>query len=464
MLMRNAVKTIIAFVGIISSFGRDERGGVAVFAGFFTVLALGAGALVLDVGRMSVLRSQMQDRADAGAMAGAAQLDGRAGAQARATAVATTAMSQSSKITSSAAELTVNAVTFYSEIDPLPVLATGDEDSKYMEVLLDPKNVGFVLEPLLVTAAGTGSQTLNAAATAGVEPFICHAPPLMICDPGETDPTQDLSLEANVGRQIALKPAPSGGTAWAPGNYGLLALPDGSIGANALEAALAAVEPADCYGLLVGTAPGVKTSKVQNGINARFDAPGGLDGPAPNVINYPKDSDVLVDSTVTLGNASWDIAGYWTAKHATPLPTELTGASRYQVYLYEQGLEYGRNGRLTAYPLTSGLPVGYTLVTPLGAGIPVDIDYPDDSDYDGEPSQVVASNGYARRLVQVAVLQCQAENIKGAHEYPSNGNYLEMFITESVANAPAGGIYAEVVRTLTPTNSPDFHANVKLVK
>ena len=118
-------------------FGRDEKGGIAVFAGFFTVLALGAGALVLDVGRMSVLRSQMQDRADAGAMAGAAQLDGRAGAQARATTIATAAMTQSSAITSSTSTLGVQTVTFYSEVTPVPVLATSDEDSKYIEVLLD---------------------------------------------------------------------------------------------------------------------------------------------------------------------------------------------------------------------------------------------------------------------------------------------------------------------------------------
>lgn len=288
--MMRVMKTIAA---LVERLRRDEKGGVAVFAGFFTVLALGAGALVLDVGRMSVLRSQMQDRADAGAMAGAAQLDGRVGAQARATTIATTAMSQSSGITSSAATLTVKTVTFYSEITPLPVLATGDEDSKYIEVGLDPKDVDFLLQPLLSTAAGTNSQTLDATATAGVEPFICHAPPLMICDPGENDPTMDLSLDANVGRQIALKPPPNGGAAWGPGNYGLLALPDGSIGANDLEAALAAIIPADCYGLDVGTAPGVKTTKVENGINARFDVVGGLPNPAPNVINFPDRKSVV---------------------------------------------------------------------------------------------------------------------------------------------------------------------------
>ena len=37
-------------------------------------------------------------------------------------------------------------------------------------------------------------------------------------------------------------------------------------------------------------------------------------------------------------------------------------------------------------------------------------------------------------------------------------------ITEAVAEEPAGGIYAEVVRELTTDNDPDFHANARLVR
>ncbi|MBT3238015.1 MAG: hypothetical protein HOL37_03340 [Rhodospirillaceae bacterium] len=443
---------------------RDEAGGVAVYTGFFSVLALGAGTLVLDVGRMGVLRSQMQNRADAGAMAGASQLDGRVGAQSRAIALATNAMSQASFITSGTSELTVQSVDFYSEVEPDKIVASGDEDSKFIEIELDPKSIDFMFKPLLVTASGPNTQTMNAHATASSQPFICHAPPLMICDPGELDSSQDLSLQSNIGRQIALKPPPSGGTAWAPGNYGLLALPDGSQGASDIEGALAAVEPADCYGLDVGTAPGVKTTKVKNGVNARFDLPGGLPYPAPNVINFPKDADVAADPNVYMGSGNWDLATYWADRHSTPLPTDLLDASRYQVYLYELGFEYARNGRQTIYPIEEALPSGFVTVTPMATDIPVDASHPDDPDYDGVPTATVADNGYSRRLVQVAVLQCQSEGVKGSHEYPTNGNYLEMFITEAVDGAPAGGIYAEIVRTLTPSNDPDFHANVKLVE
>ncbi len=165
-----------------------------------------------------------------------------------------------------------------------------------------------------------------------------------------------------------------------------------------------------------------------------------------------------------MGSGDWDMAGYWADKHGGAVPAELTDATRYQVYLYELGETYARNGTQTAYPLDEGVPAGFDVVTPPGSDIPEDLDNPDDPDFDGVPSQAVAANGHARRLVEVAVLQCIAEDVRGSHSYPTNGNYIEMFITEAVDGAPAGGIYAEIVRPLTTTNDPDFHANVRLVR
>ena len=445
---------------------RGEGGGVTAYSAFFIVFAIGVGALALDVGRMTVLRSQMQNRADAGAMAGAVQLDGRDGAQARATAVAMNAMSQTSGIPGDGEDLNVQTVNFYSEYDPTPVAATGDEDSKFVEVILEPRRVNFFLEPILNPSGADHYENLGALAVAAANPFICQAPPLMVCDLGETDPTMDLSLQSNIGRQIVLKPPPSGGTAWGPGNYGLLALPDGSIGADDIEGALAAVQPADCYSLDVSTAPGVKTNKVQNGINARFDLPGGLPYPAPDVINYPQDVEIEADPNVVMGSGNWGIDAYWAAKHGGPVPVELQqgaqSASRYQVYLYEQGLEFGRSDTdgQTIYPVVGALPGGYTLVSPAGPSIPENAAHSNNPDYDGVPSQTVASNGYARRLMKVAVLQCIAEGVRGSHAYPTNGNFVEMFITEAV---DAKTIYGEIVRPLNSSSDTAFHANVKLI-
>ncbi len=438
---------------------------MTAYSAFFIVFAIGVGALAIDVGRMTVLRSQIQDRAVAGAMAAAVHLDGRDGAQARATAVAMNAMSQMSGIPGDGEDLDVQTVNFYSEYDPTPIAATGDEDSKVVEVIMEPRRVDFFLEPILNPSGADHYGNLTALAVATANPFICQAPPLMVCDPGEADPSKSLALVENIGRQVVLKPPPPGGGTWGPGIYGLLALPDGSIGAADIETALAAVDPADCYSLDVATAPGVKTKKVEDGINARFDLPGGLPYPAPDVINYPKDVEIEADPTEMMGSGNWGIDAYWAAKHGGPVPVEMQqgaqSASRYQVYMYEQGLQFGRNGGLTIYPVNGALPAGYTLVSPAAPSIPVDPLNPDDPDYDGVPSQTVAANGYERRLVQVAVLQCVAEGVNGSHTYPTNGNFVEMFITQTVDTDK--GIYGEIVIPLSPSNDPDYHANVKLI-
>ncbi len=441
---------------------RGEAGGVTAYSAFFIVFAIGVGALALDVGRMTVLRSQMQNRADAGAMAAAVQLDGRVGAQTRATAVAMNAMSQMSGISGDSQTLNVQTVNFYSQYGATTVAATGDEDSEFVEVILAPRRVDFFLEPVLNPSGGQHYKNLAARAVAGGNPFICSAPPLMVCDPGEADPDMSLALVENIGRQVVLKPAPPGGGTWGPGIYGLLALPDGSIGADDIETALASVDPADCYSLDVATAPGVKTKKVEDGINARFDLPGGMPYPAPDVINYPKDKEIEADPTVLMGSGDWGIEAYWLAKHGGPLPVDLDDdSSRYQAYLYELGLQFGQDDSETIYPVVGALPGGYTLVSPAAPSVPVDPLNPDDPNYDGVPSQPVASNGYERRLVQVAVLQCVADGVNGSHTYPTNGNFVEMFITQTVDNDK--GIYGELVVPLSPSNDPDFHANVKLI-
>ena len=446
---------------------RGEAGGVTAYSAFFIVFAIGVGALALDVGRMTVLRSQMQNRADAGAMAAAVYLDGREGAQTRATAVAMNAMSQISSISGDGQNLNVQTVNFYSEYGATPVAATGDEDSMFVEVILEPRRINFFLEPVLNTSGADHYMNLGARAVAAGNPFICAASPLMICDPGEADPTMSVALPSNVGRQIVLKMSPpSGGGTWSPGNYGLLALPDGSSGANSIEGALAAVQPADCYTLDVLTAPGVKAKKVRHGINSRF----GLDhlaNPAPDVINYPKDVEIEADPLMRMGSGNWGIDAYWAAKHGGPVPVELQqgaqSASRYQVYLYEQGLEFGRSDTnwQTIYPVVGALPGGYTLVSPAGPSIPEDAAFPDDPNYDGVPSNTVAPDGYARRLMKVAVLQCMAEGVQGKHSYPTNGNFVEIFITQAVDDKT---IYGELVRPLSPSTDTAFHGNVKLVQ
>lgn len=448
-------------------FIQDERGATAVFLSFLTIFGLGAAALVIDIGQMTVLKTQMQNRADAAAMAAARYLNGTPDARLRAEAVARNAAQAGSAWSTNGASLVVDQIDFYSAFDGTPVAALGDLDAKFIKVSLQPRKVNFFFQPVLkyfFGSSSTNTALVTATAVAGADPFICKSPPLMICDPQENDPADSLDLPGSVGRQFRLKsPQGKGNSPWAPGNFGLLALPTGQNGASAISAALAAVQPTGCYKLTIETAPGSKTNQVKNGINARFDL--GDPNPAPNVITYPRDTELIADIDRRFGSGNWDLVQYWSEKHVGAVPAVLGGASRFQVYLYELGEKFARNGKLTLYPMPEGaLPAGYTLVEPPAPNVPTSATEPDNPDKDGVPSAAVASNGAKRRLIQVAVLQCVRDNVRGNGEYPTDGKFAEFFITEYVKDPPDAAIYGEFVRRLTTTNSPDFRANVRLVK
>ena len=447
----------------------DKRGSIGVFGALFLTVSVSAGALAVDIGRLDVLRSELQNRADAAEMAGAAQLDGRVGARDRAFAVAVQATAEYSNIPAGDAELTIASVSYYSALDPEPVLAASDADAAFIEVVLEPKTVDMVFGPVLASltpsTSTVGSTEMEAVAVARIDPFICHAPPLMMCDLQELAESLDLTAPTAAGRQVRLKETQNAGDPLAPGNFGLLALPDGSAGANDIEGALAAVEPEDCYTLEVTTATGSKTEKVRSGVNARFDVGSGWPDPAPNVINYPRDVE-LASVDVIAGSGTWDLEAYWLDRHGAVVPDDLLGASRYQVYLYELGEPYARNARQTIYPAPEAAPEGYTIVTPPGADIPVAAagEDPTNPDFDGVPGQTAAVNGSARGLLALPLLGCLSDDIRGHGTYPTDGRYIEVFVTEDVKAPPLAAIYGEVVRTLTPTNMPDFHANVRLVR
>lgn len=455
----------------LKAFVKESQGGTAVMTGALSLLGIGAAALAVDIGSLAVLKNQMQNYADASAMAAAVHLDNSPGSRERAEDVARHAATRFSNVPADEQQIAVESVGFYTTYGETPVEATTDQEARFIEVRLEPRQVNYLFLPVLRRMfendePGPDHGFIHALAVAGSDPFICHAPPLMICDPAEHDPNLSLDDPANAGIQVRLKLPQGGNGTWAPGNFGLLQTPDGEAGASAIQEALASVQPTGCYRLVVDTATGSKTNKVRDGINARFDV--GVDGdPAPNVINYPRDASIEADEFERFGDGNWDPDAYWMDRHNVSLPPALAGATRYQVYLYELGLEFARDGRRTIYPVPEGgPPAEYTVVTPSGEDIPVaqGAEDPNDPNYDGEPSSNPASNGQARRLVQVAVLQCQADNVRGNGTYPTNGNFAEFFLTEHVKDPPDAAIYGEFVRRLTTVNTPDFHANVRLVR
>lgn len=462
--------------GAVTAFTADRSGAVALYVGMVSALLIGAGAVVFDIGRVEIVKTQMQNAADAAALAAAVHLDGLDGARARAQVVAQNAASQQSLIdvgavaNGNSADIVVNSVDFYSAYTPSKVAATSDADAAFVEVTIAPRDVSLFMEPVLSLISGNPAQQSThvvSTSVATTAPIICNAPPLMMCDPLESTPPINLALAANAGRQVNIKEGP-GGVPGAPGEFGMLCLPDGDCGASALGKALAAVQQQKCMSADVETAPGSKTVQIQNGMNARFDLGNkNPHNPARDVIALPRDTDMT--EMKFIGNGNWDRNGYWGAKHnGDPLPADLVGATRYQTYLYELGETYATNGGRTLYPAPAALPAGYSLVTPPAAAIPVAVNPSDssDPDFDGVP-QTAATPDARRRLVKIALLECQALGVAGNGTYPTKGRFLEAFVTEHVRNPaePYGGrIMGEVVRIITNQNSEDFYANARLVE
>lgn len=492
---------------VASAFLRQQKGSILIYTGAFMAIGVGGAAFSIDIGRIVLLRTQMQNRADAGALAGAAQLDANIGAVERADFVIRDSMTAFTTALQAAGEpLPVLDTFFYlpladsplerdpaTELNPKVTAASTDYDkrARFVRVDMQRKTLSFFYAPamnLLTGQNADNSTILGAHAVAMSDPYICKTQPLMICDPYAqlgTDPTDKLGN--HIGASIMLKQPQQGGGTWTPGNFGLLDLPEDAAysggGATAVEQALNALEPQGCYGVnATKTAPGSMVQKVRDGVNVRFGLVSGSDLPAENVIQYKPDRvmdyvtpDALYDSSLIVGDGVWDLAGYWSARHpGVPMPTDLAGATRFQIYLFELGVTFYRkpSGKTVKFTLdASEIGGGWISVNAANYGlpvpmIPVDATTPTDTWVDGEPEQTAApaNIGYKRRLLNVAILDCTNYEIAGSTTAPGSAQYISIFLTQMSPAPPDARIVGEIVQALTPNTSFEFHGNVRLIE
>ena len=439
----------------------DTRGVLAIYVALVLTLFLATGVLAIDFGRLAVLRTQMQNAADAAAIAAASKLTGAPGARANATTAANAFVATSS-LPIGGGNLSIDTLSLFSSYDTATatgVTATEDATAIIAQVTMTTQTINLILAPLIdlldpPTGAAPTSAQLIATATAQYSPIICNVTPFMVCDPAEGgDPSLSLSNSANIGKQLLIKQK-GGGGAFAPGNFGLLCTISGDCGASAIGDALADELSNTCKttdAVDVETAPGSKTNQIRNGVNTRFDIVTNS-APAQNIIAYEKDSTIESGSSTFIGDGVWDASAYWATNHSgDALPADISNPSRYQVYLYELGEPFASNGFQTRYPAPDPLPTGFTLITPPAADVPAA----------GVPTST-PSTDIKRRVVQVAVLRCVEQNVQGSGTYSTNGRYVETFITEGMPNV-SDDLYGEIIAPLNAFTSDNFHANVFLL-
>ena len=371
------MRLILPALRMLKSLWQDTSGIMLPYVTIMLVVIIGLSLLGVDGSRYMSLQSQMQNAADALALAGARELDKKAGARTRATNAINNLVSNGLAGMGISAPVTAATPVFYSA---LPVasagftgtLATGDSDAKFVAVTVNPATVVTVFPVAFVSAAGVNSFTAQGQAIAGnAGQQICKVPPVFMCNPWEaTGNTDDAAATTallnhvqpdSVGVRTQLKVLNDGNTG--PGHFGWLVPPDGCKGANCLTEWASINSPPECFS---AGAVDLNTGAIESAVkafNLRFDIPNNpngsgldathspdvnvrkgfvantsgnwcsasLDSPtSPPVTNSsramgpPEDTSftALSASGGSIGNGQWDCATYWSFNHnAVPAPT-----------------------------------------------------------------------------------------------------------------------------------------------
>lgn len=457
---------------------RRQRGSILVMTAVFIVVLIAVAALAIDVGRIVVLRSQLQNAVDAAAIAAAVELDGKDGARERAMAAAREAISHDQSFARiqdllGAAGLPDAAFSFFCvigaeyDVDPDEVTNLGiycsgaddgsgrypagtDTESHYVRVDLDPALLDdaagrftldlFFLPVLqLFTPATATEAAVRAMAVAGKHSIQCNYPPMALCDPFE-GAGGTFKNDMPVGTTIKLRDQ-GAGAAWAPGNFAFLATINGEKGADKIAEALAFPEDDGCAPRSVTFAPGQKVNKTTAAINTRFDmyGPHFKAGqwqkwpPAPNIYKYVNTGGALVaglndDRFLQPGwnYAAWEAAQVAMYGALTNAPPEWAANQplMWDVYKWEIA-----NNRVLKKPVTAHTPAGSA----------------------------------ERRVFAVAVLSCKALGLKGRVTVPVNSpdGFAKVFIYKPAKGPSGAEIYGEYVGWFGEGDA-NYHVEVQL--
>lgn len=464
---------------------------------------VGVGALSLDLGRLFVLRSEMQNAADAAALAAAAELTGAVGARENAEAAARNLLQHDSRFAGISALLGDNiSVEFYctigSRFDPNPDeadiedfctndevdgrrLAADDSEASYARVILEASGDSeaysiqlFFLPVLRAVLDDVQSRTfLSARATGGQHFFACNFPPLLICNPFESAGLA-FKDEMPVGAQL-LFTGEGGGGSWAPGNFGWMENPMGS-GAPNTSAMLANDALTGCTRPTFTTSPGSTSNVMSNALNTRYGvwsnpqfngaASEAAYRAAPNILAYPRDATFdLVSGSTNYGRGDWDRNAYFAAYHDWQpygRPTGWETMTRWDTYLWEL---WGA-GYETADP--SSVPVAPHQL-PSRNPPPTTNQINNQFNGQGNNDPGVANNGMRlyhgyprpswlntgastgtlsnanRRSMLVAVVNCEAQGVRGSFTFTMvrPEGFGRFFVTEMASGPPDNTFYLE---------------------
>jgi len=458
------------------------------------VVLIAFGGLSLDLGRVFVLRTEMQNAADSAALAAARELDGMSGAQARAEAAARNALEYAGRFAADQELLKANISPpeFFCSIgsgfdpdsdvidnfclgapeppgDPNRRLATGDSDSHYVKVSLVPADDGSTYTlPLLFlpvlnlfTNNVDSTASLNASATAGRHFFQCNFPPAMICNPFEGS-GGNFETSMIEGGQVLLRDSND----WESGNFAFLRIGEAS-GTGPAAGYLADPNTVGCQAPILSTETGQMANSTTFAINTRFDMYGppapapfnqatapGLFPPAPNVINYPNDQTFQPSPADRFGTGDWNRNQYFIDYHDWQWglggrPGNWANLTRWAVYNWE----LNESKLPSLFPLVPGANEG-----PDYDGIP-------DPNHENTGSYPPPQSIPERRVIDVGVVNCGAQGITGQSTFSLFGDegFAKLFLTRQAdGTGSPKTIFAEYIGWASDESESNYHIDVQL--
>jgi Flp pilus assembly protein TadG len=492
---------------------RDDSGAVAIWVGATLAVLIGIVGLSIDLGRASTADTELKWAADAAALAGARQLDGTAGARARATAAAMGAAgvgltSNKDSFDDDDAAVEVASVKFLSKLGPGEgpagdIEATTDENARYIQVVVEQTVINNVLIQII---GGESTTPVQRSSVAGYGSTICRIPPLMFCNPDETPTNKEVNLTPGMG--VLMKDGGGNKSQWGPGNYGLLEIP-GLPGADAIRDSLASLHGSPvCFDpSLVTTEPGNPVS-VNAGINVRLDmfsgstnslknnattypaknivkglgygqpedpsatkckpSTGGYDlytgeGDAAEIMPYPRDKCFYAGTCTRFGDGQWDKAAYCTTTHGDAT------CSTVEAWATANGKDISTRYGLYRAEVESGLvPNQVEDVKSLCYQRKTWDELPKGTDVRPE-GFVVGADGPDRRVLVTAIVNCQQQKELGNLNGKKSVEVAEwalMFLTEAAGEyGDNQQIFLEYIRSIEMENDETYaHEIVQLYR
>jgi Flp pilus assembly protein TadG len=472
---------------VARSFCADTQGLILPYVTMLLIVIIGVSVLALDGARYMSLQTQLQNGADALALAGAAELDRLPDAQTRAIRAIDNLVANGT-LFGQERRVQVSRVEFYSRLpadDSRPLsegtLATDGTSARFVAVTVRP----IALNTLLPASffGGANSVSAGAGAVAGFDQVVCQVAPLYVCNPYEvpgmsygqaSGALQDAAADPVMRhRLLRLRQYGERNEPQAAGDYGFLETAQPGFNADETMDAIAVDRPRACFiQNSVNFRPGA-LPEVREAFNVRFDIyegsmssrqndPGyrpslnvrkgyvgggnigacnarpGTDWPIGvppgQVTGLPLDREWLGGR---MGNGSWNFATYWQVNHSADgrAPPVIDGGSasnsnppsRYDVYRYE--IEQGYVGDRSPGG-ESGAPACYS-----GGALS---DAPD------------------RRVLHPAIINCQSLGLVGGNQ--SNvpvAAFAKLFLTLPLQRSQTD-LYVELVGLVKPGDDGNF--------